>query len=202
MSTKLCALLRSDCRDAYHDKDSKGFLLMQATNKNVSWLGSPASWFMIVALILLMWLILSLFLPSGEAWTYVHLVHGVVSYILLHYNKGSPVEMDQGKYDSLTFWEQLDDGVQYTSTRKFFTAIPVVLFVLAINGSDFKKQPLGLNLIVLLVLLIAKLPSMHKIRIFGINKYWWCKFPCYARLPMAVCFAVGCALYSICCLNA
>ena len=28
-----------------------------------------------------------------------------------------------------------------------------------------------LNLIVLLVLVIAKFPSMHKVRIFGINKY-------------------------------
>lgn len=80
--------------------------------------------------------------------------------------------MDQGKYDTLTFWEQLDDGVQYTRNRKFFTAIPIVTFVLATNGSDFRKQPLGLNFIVLVVLLIAKLPSMHKIRIFGINKYW------------------------------
>lgn len=144
---------------------------MQAQNKNVSWLSSPGAWVIIIALIVLGWLILSLFLPSGEAWTYVHLVHGVITYILLHWTKGSPVDMDQGKYDSLTFWEQLDDGVQYTRNRKFFTAIPIVLFVLATNGSDFKKQPLGLNFIVLVVLLVAKLPSMHKIRIFGINKY-------------------------------
>ena len=34
-----------------------------------------------------------------------------------------------------------------------------------------RRQPLGLNLIVLLVLVIAKFPSMHKVRIFGINKY-------------------------------
>lgn len=77
----------------------------------------------------------------------------------------------QGKYDSLTFWEQLDDGVQNTNTRKFLTIVPVVLFLLATHGTDYRRQPLGLNLIVLLVLVIAKFPAMHKVRIFGINKY-------------------------------
>ena len=37
--------------------------------------------------------------------------------------------------------------------------------------ANCRRQPLGLNLIVLLVLVIAKFPSMHKVRIFGINKY-------------------------------
>jgi hypothetical protein len=61
---------------------------------------------------------------QGLAWTYVHLLHGAVTYPLLHWNKGSPVQLDQGRYDGLTFWEQLDDGVQHTATRKFFTAVP------------------------------------------------------------------------------
>ena len=103
------------------------------------------------------------------AWTYVHLVHGVASYFLLHWFKGSPIDMDQGKYDKLTFWEQLDDGVQNTANRKFFTAVPIVLFILAIHGSDFRRQPLGLNLAVVIVLTVAKMAGMHKVRIFGIN---------------------------------
>jgi ORMDL family len=71
----------------------------------------------------------------------------------------------------MTFWEQIDDGVQFTATRKFFTIIPVVLFLLASNSSDFSRQPLGVNLIVVLVLLISKLSSMHDVRILGINRY-------------------------------
>ena len=77
----------------------------------------------------------------------------------------------QGKYDGLTFWEQLDDGVQNTSNRKFLTLVPVALFLLAAHGTDYRRQPLGLNLIVLLVLVVAKFPAMHKVRILGINKY-------------------------------
>lgn len=81
------------------------------------------------------------------------------------------MEEDQGKYDLLTFWEQVDSQVYGTRNRKLFTLMPVVLFVLATHGTDFRKQPLGLNLVVVLVLLIAKLPALHKVRIFGINKY-------------------------------
>ena len=84
--------------------------------------------------------------------------------------QGSPIDADQGKYDKLTFWEQLDDGVQYTGTRKFFTAVPVILFLLATHGTDYQRQPLGVNLGVAIVLLVSKFPALHKVRIFGINK--------------------------------
>ncbi len=80
-------------------------------------------------------------------------------------------QSDQGKYDSQTFWEQMDDGVQFTSNRKFFTAVPVVLFLLASHTTDYRRQPMGLNLAVVLLLLLAKLPAFHRVRIFGINKY-------------------------------
>lgn len=49
--------------------------------------------------------------------------------------------------------------------------VQVVLFLLASHGTDYGRQPLGLNLIVLAVLVIAKLPALHKVRILGINKY-------------------------------
>ena len=58
-----------------------------------------------------------------------------------------------------------------TLNRKLFTFVPVVLFVLATHATDFRKQPLGLNLIMVIVLLVAKLPALHKVRFFGINKY-------------------------------
>lgn len=113
------------------------------------------------------------FLDSGGglAWTYVHLIHGVITFYLLHWSKGSPIQDEQGKWDFDTFWEQLDDGQQGTITRKFFTVVPVALFVLATHGSDFGRQPLLLNLVVVVVLVVAKIPLMHRVRIFGINRY-------------------------------
>lgn len=85
--------------------------------------------------------------------------------------QGSPVDSDQGKYDKLTFWEQFDDGMQNTPTRKFFTAVPVVTFLLAIHGSDYRQQPLFLNLLAMVVSVVSKFPALHKVRLFGINKH-------------------------------
>jgi hypothetical protein len=65
------------------------------TNKNVEWLSAPGAWTFIVSLVVLAWLLLSLVVDPGLAWTWVHLLHGAISYFLLHWNKGSPVEMDQ-----------------------------------------------------------------------------------------------------------
>lgn len=141
-------------------------------NKNVNWLNHPAVWAWYTGILLLGWLVMSAFVDdSGLAWTFVHLIHGVVTYYLLHVTKGSPCPEDQGKYDCLTFWEQVDNGVYATRNRKLFTIIPVVLFVLATHATDFRKQPLGLNLAVVVLLLLAKLPAFHKVRIFGINRY-------------------------------
>lgn len=139
-------------------------------NKNTNWLSSTGAWAFYVSLIALLWLIISLFVDPGLAWTWVHVIHGVLSFYLLHWVKGSPIDADQGKYDRLTFWEQLDDGVQYTGTRKFFTAVPVILFILATHGTEYQRQPLGVNLGVAIALLVSKFPALHKVRIFGINK--------------------------------
>ena len=141
-------------------------------NKNVNWLNNPGMWTWYISIIVAGWLIFAgLTDDAGLAWTYVHLLHGVITYYLLHWTKGSPCHEEQGKYDSLTFWEQIDNGRYGTRNRKFLTLVPVLLFSLATHGTDFQRQPLGLNLIVVLVLLVAKLPALHKVRIFGINKY-------------------------------
>lgn len=144
-------------------------------NKSVNWINSPGVWTWYLSLIIAGWLLTSaLTNDPGLAWTYVHLIHGLVTYYLLHWTKGSmsPGDpTDQGLYDRLTVWEQMDNQTYGTGNRKFFTAVPIVLFVLATHGADFRKQPLGLNLAVVLLLLIAKMPALHKVRIFGINQY-------------------------------
>lgn len=144
---------------------------MTPQNKNTNWLDNRTAWTFYVLMLVLSWLVVSGWTDPGMAWTYVHILHGLITYYLFHWTKGSPITDDQGKYDSLTFWEQIDDGVQHTATRKFLTVVPVILFFLATHGTDYARQPLGVNLVVVLVLLIAKLSSMHKVRILGINRY-------------------------------
>lgn len=50
------------------------------------------------------------------------------NYIMFHHVKGTPYDTaDQGAVRRLTHWEQIDNGEQFTTTRKFLTAVPVIL---------------------------------------------------------------------------
>jgi ORMDL family len=140
-------------------------------NMNTNWVNSKGTWAWYIGLILVTWAGISAFVDPGLAWTYVHLVHGCITYYCFHWTKGSPIQADQGMYDHLTFWEQLDNETYSTNARKVLAVIPVVLFLLATHSSDYRQQPLALNLIAVTVLLVAKFPQMHKVRILGINKY-------------------------------
>ena len=50
-----------------------------------------------------------------------------VTYHFFHWKKGTPFADDQGIYNALTWWEQIDNGKQLTRNRKFLTVVPVVL---------------------------------------------------------------------------
>lgn len=70
-----------------------------ATNKNTNWLDNQAAWLFYVLLILVSWIVISTWTDPGMAWTYVHIIHGIISYYLFHWTKGSPIGEDQGKWD-------------------------------------------------------------------------------------------------------
>uniref|UniRef100_A0A2R8NED7 ORMDL sphingolipid biosynthesis regulator 1 n=1 Tax=Callithrix jacchus TaxID=9483 RepID=A0A2R8NED7_CALJA len=70
------------------------------------------------------------FFSVPVAWTLTNIIHNLGMYVFLHAVKGTPFETpDQGKARLLTHWEQLDYGVQFTSSRKFFTISPIILCV-------------------------------------------------------------------------
>ncbi|KAK1680716.1 hypothetical protein QYE76_041564 [Lolium multiflorum] len=96
--------------------------------------------------------------------------HGRITYHFFHWKKGTPFAADdQGIYNRLTWWEQIDNGQQLTRNRKFLTVVPVVLYLIASHLTDYNQPMLFLNTVAVLVLVIAKMPNMHKVRIFGIN---------------------------------
>jgi hypothetical protein len=88
---------------------------------------------------------------------------------MFHWLQGTPNDTSQGVYDGLTVWEQLDDGVQFTATRKFLVALPILLFLCSCYYTH-NYFLFAIDLSSLLIVLIAKLPSMHRVRVFGINK--------------------------------
>ncbi|NWW99385.1 ORML1 protein, partial [Caloenas nicobarica] len=112
------------------------------------------------------------FFSVPVAWTLTNVIHNLGMYVFLHAVKGTPFETpDQGKARLLTHWEQLDYGVQFTSSRKFFTISPIILYFLASFYTKYDPAHFILNTTSLLTVLIPKLPQLHGVRIFGINKY-------------------------------
>ncbi|PPD83580.1 hypothetical protein GOBAR_DD19477 [Gossypium barbadense] len=130
-------------------------------NKNTEWFTYPGVWTAYILIVFFSWLmVLSVFGTSpGIAWTIVHLTHFF----------GTPFADDQGIYNGLTWWEQIDNGKQLTPNRKFLTVVPVVLYLIASHTTGYQNSLLFFNTLAVFVLVVAKFPNMHKVRIFGIN---------------------------------
>ncbi|KAL0907954.1 hypothetical protein M5K25_022413 [Dendrobium thyrsiflorum] len=98
-------------------------------NKNTEWFMYPGVWTTYILILFFSWLlVLSVFgCTPGTAWTIVNLVHFAITYQFFHWRKGTPFAEDQGIYNNLTWWEQIDNGKQLTRNRKFLIVVPVVL---------------------------------------------------------------------------
>ncbi|XP_008802460.1 ORM1-like protein 2 [Phoenix dactylifera] len=140
-------------------------------NRNTEWVVYPGVWTTYILLIFFAWIaVLSLLRCSpGVAWTIVNLAHFFVTYHCFHWRKGTPFAEDQGIYNGLTWWEQVDNGKQLTNNRKFLSTVPVILYLIALHTTDYQYPMLFLNTLAVFVLVVAKFPNMHKVRIFGIN---------------------------------
>ena len=131
-------------------------------------------WYAYVGSLGVIWVLLGGVVGFGLAGTWLHLGHAAVTMWLLHWMKGSPLEGDahniyDGDYSAQTFWEQIDDGKQYTNTRKAFSAVAVALYLLATNSIALSEQPAPLNLAAFFAIMLAKMPFMHGVRILGVN---------------------------------
>jgi len=143
-------------------------------NKNTEWVSYPGFWSTYLLVIFAGWLVVLSFLRCGPgmAWSIVHIAHAVVSFYIYHWQKGVPFNEGQGAYDKMTWWEQMDDGRQLTPNRKLLTAVPVILYIVAIKtlpASEYTDLLFVLNTIAVFTSVIAKLPLLHLVRIFGIN---------------------------------
>jgi len=142
-------------------------------NKNATWLSSPGAWISYVLILALARIFLSgLGLSELAAWTLWNTLHSIITFICIHWVKGTPFSHDvisESKYDKLTLWEQIDSGVQFTPTRKFFTMVPIIVYLMTSHYTSDNLPSFVLNTSAFLLVFIAKLPFLYKKRIFGIN---------------------------------
>jgi hypothetical protein len=73
---------------------------------------------------------------------------------MFHWATGIPFQSEEhaGAYDELTFWEQIDNGEQYTPAKKFLICTPIVLYVIP---SSCSSQLTNADV------LLPKIPTIH-----------------------------------------
>ena len=54
-------------------------------------------------------------------------------------------------------------------TKKFFMLTPTLITLAACSSANYEALHVVVNCGIFLILIIAKIPSMHRVRIFGIN---------------------------------
>ncbi|RKP17277.1 ORMDL-domain-containing protein [Rozella allomycis CSF55] len=141
-------------------------------NPNSEWTTHRGTWITNVVIVVLLKLFFSSIpgISAEASWTLLNVAYNLGSFIMWHWIMGSPFDTDQGSYRGLTLWEQLDDGEQFTPSKKFLTAFPIVLFFLGTHYTHYDLPTFLINLMTLFLSLAGKIPIMHQVRLFGINK--------------------------------
>ncbi|KAI9218563.1 ORMDL family-domain-containing protein [Blastocladiella britannica] len=148
------------------DNDS----IMQG-NPNSNWVNYKGAWLTTIIIIVLARALFGVVpgISSELAWTLTNLSFNTVTFFMFHWMIGTPFDFNQGACDGMTLWEQIDNEVQFTPAKKFYTALPIVLFLVSTHYTHYDASTFLLNVLVLMIVLIGKLPEMHRVRILGIN---------------------------------
>lgn len=140
-------------------------------NRNVDWLSGRFTKVAYIIFVFITWglIHISTIFPSTEAWTITNIIHGVVTFVLFHWIKGCPDDSTQGEYNGLTVYEQIDCGVAWTQTKKMLMLMPAFLTWMACHTAHYEPIFVVVNGGMFLICIIAKIPEMHRVRLFGIN---------------------------------
>ena len=102
-------------------------------NRNTEWVRSPYFFFAYYGLVIASnWVVFLILRPLGKpypaySWSVINALHSALSFLMMHWLKGVPFAVhdgaDQGRYDKDTFWEQIDDGRQWTPSKKKFIIV-------------------------------------------------------------------------------
>ena len=101
------------------------------------------------------------------SWTLTNISYMFGSYLMFHYVRGIPFEFNAGAYDNLNLWEQIDNGDQYTPTKKFLLSVPIVLFLLSTHYTHYDLTYFTINFFGVLAVVIPKLPFVSYIRLLS-----------------------------------
>ncbi|KIJ20533.1 hypothetical protein PAXINDRAFT_96715 [Paxillus involutus ATCC 200175] len=139
-------------------------------NINANWVNAKGAWLIHVVLVFFGKIIIDTIpgMTQQISWTLVNLIYLALSYLMFHWVTGIPFdnELHGGAYDDLTLWEQIDDGAQYTPSKKWLFTAPILLFLASTHYTNYNPWLFAVNLASLIILaLIPKLPQLHRQRV-------------------------------------
>jgi hypothetical protein len=108
-------------------------------------------------------------LPLYWSWTFTSIFHCLITTVYLHWMKGSVFD-EQGEMAAMTLWEQLEGRYNATAAKRVLTAVPTLLCYAACNFSGYEYNVCVVNIIFWAMSIVAKLPFMNGVRLFGFNK--------------------------------
>ena len=106
-------------------------------------------------------------IPTSQeaSWTLTNLSYMLGSYIMFHWVRGTPFEFNSGAYDNLNMWEQIDNGDQYTPSKKFLLSVPIILFLVSTHYTHYDLMFFTINFLATVAVVIPKLPALHRLRL-------------------------------------
>jgi hypothetical protein len=144
---------------------------------HTSWAQSRGFRYIYIFFLLGGWLFLRTFISAdnGFCLTALLTIHNIGTFVFFHWIKGAPeagnMLSDEHIYKE-TFWEQLEQGLLGTPTRRFLSVTPIALFFITIAFNVYHDDlfTLGLNTATTLLVLVPKMEALFGVRLFGINK--------------------------------
>jgi hypothetical protein len=137
-------------------------------NPNAAWVNGRGTWVTCVFLVIFMKVVFSLIpgVSNDMAWTLTNISYNLITFIFFHCLEGVPFDTNQGEYFQQTLWEQMDEGSQYSPSKKFLVVLPTVLFLISVHFSDYDAFAFYINFASLILSLVPKLPSTYGFRLF------------------------------------
>ena len=106
---------------------------------------------------------------SKWSWTVTSALHCLLTTIYVHWMKGSLFD-EQGEMAAMTLWEQLEGRHNTVLVKRTLTVVPCLLCWAACQFSEYEWNVCVWNALWWSICVVAKLPSMNGVRIFGINR--------------------------------
>ena len=122
----------------------------------------PGAWAIHVVLIVIGKILFDIIpgVSQETSWTLTNISYMAASYLMFHYVRGVPFDFNAGAFDNLNMWEQIDNGDQYTPSKKFLLMVPIALFLVSTHYTHYDLTYFIINMLATIAVVVPKLPAV------------------------------------------